>query len=105
VRFLADRVAVMYFGRIVEEGPTEEIFARPRHPYTEALLESAPSLDRLMHLPEATKGEIPDPRTKFEGCRFASRCPNADDFCRQNDPGPTQEGETTFFCHHPVKNS
>ncbi len=75
VRFLADRVAVMYLGRIVEEGPSESIFGDPRHPYTRALLNSAPTLEKLMDLPEAPKGELPDPRTKFVGCRFASRCP------------------------------
>ncbi len=105
VRFLADRVAVMYFGRIVEEGPTEAIFSNPRHPYTAALLESAPTLDRLMHLPDAAQGEIPDPRTHFVVCRFAGRCPNATTLCREVDPGATQENEVRFFCHHPVKSS
>ena len=105
VRFLADRVAVMYFGRIVEEGPTEDIFTNPRHPYTAALLESAPTLDRLMHLPEATKGEIPDPRSHFVGCRFAGRCPGVTSECREVDPGPTRENNVRFFCHHPVKTS
>jgi len=102
VRFLADRVAVMYLGRIVEEGPTEEIFSHPRHPYTKALLDSAPTLEKLMHLPEAPEGEIPDPRTKFVGCRYASRCPNKGDQCERIDPGATVEGERTFFCHFPV---
>lgn len=68
VRFLADRVAVMYLGRIVEEGPASEIFASPRHPYTKALLDSAPTLEKLLHLPEPPAGEIPDPRTRFPGC-------------------------------------
>lgn len=103
VRFLADRVAVMYFGRIVEEGPTDRIFSCPRHPYTAALLESAPTLDRLMHLPDAPAGEIPDPTARFAGCRFAGRCPNAAPDCREIDPGPTFEGAVRFFCHHPVK--
>jgi oligopeptide/dipeptide ABC transporter ATP-binding protein len=103
VRFLADRVAVMYMGRIVEMGPTEELFSHPRHPYTRALLESAPTLDRLLHLPEAPKGEIPDPRTHFVGCRFAGRCPNVGDRCLSDDPGPTTEGARTYFCHFPVK--
>ncbi|HEY0865983.1 MAG TPA: ABC transporter ATP-binding protein [Fimbriimonas sp.] len=102
VRFLADRVAVMYLGRIVEEGPTEEIFNRPRHPYTSALLESAPSIERLMHLPEAPRGEIPDPHTRWIGCRFAGRCPNARDFCATNDPEATVEGMRRYFCHFPV---
>ncbi len=105
VRFLADRVAVMYMGRIVEQGPTEEIFSSPRHPYTAALLESAPSLEKLMHLPEPPVGEVPDPKTRFVGCRFASRCPNAEDLCRSQDPGATVEGDRITFCHFPVKSS
>ena len=102
VRFLADRVAVMYFGRIVEVGPTEQIFSDPRHPYTRALLDSAPSIDKLMELPEAPTGEIPDPRTKFVGCRYAGRCTNALPICATNDPGPTTDDGRTFFCHNPV---
>jgi len=105
VRFLADRVAVMYMGRIVEEGPTEAIFSNPKHPYTNALLESAPSLDRLMHLPEPPIGEVPDPKTRFVGCRFAGRCPNAQDLCLQKDPDRTLEGVRSYFCHFPMKSS
>jgi oligopeptide/dipeptide ABC transporter ATP-binding protein len=102
VRFLADRVAVMYLGRIVEEGPTEQIFTNPRHPYTKALLDSAPTLEKLLHLPDAPPGEIPDPRTKFEGCRYTSRCPNRGDICPINDPAATIEGDRRFYCHFPV---
>ena len=102
VRFLADRVAVMYLGRIVEMGPAEEIFTSPRHPYTRALLDSAPTLEKLMHLPEAPQGELPDPRTKFVGCRFAGRCPNAQDVCNKNDPQQTVENERIYYCHFPV---
>ena len=102
VRFLADRVAVMYLGRIVEEGPTETIFSNPRHPYTKALLDSAPSLERLMELPEAPPGEIPDPKIRFVGCRYAGRCPNARENCRVDDPDATVEGARRFYCHYPV---
>jgi oligopeptide/dipeptide ABC transporter ATP-binding protein len=102
VRYLADRVAVMYLGRIVEEGPTERIFSDPRHPYTRALLESAPTLEKLMHLPDAPSGEIPDPRTRFAGCRFESRCPNAQSICAKADPSTTIEDERRFYCHFPV---
>jgi len=102
VRFLADRVAVMYLGRIVEEGPTETIFSDPRHPYTKALLDSAPSIEKLMQLPEPPQGEIPDPRTRFVGCRYEGRCPNAVDRCRKEDPLPTEESERRYFCHNPV---
>jgi oligopeptide/dipeptide ABC transporter ATP-binding protein len=102
VRFLADRVAVMYLGRIVEEGPTEAIFSEPRHPYTRALMDSAPTLDKLMTLPDALPGELPDPRERFVGCRFASRCPNSTEQCTVEDPPPTQAGDRVFYCHHPV---
>ena len=102
VRFLADRVAVMYLGRIVEEGPAERIFTDPRHPYTKALLDSAPSLDKLMRLPDAPPGEIPDPRTRFVGCRYAGRCPNAQDDCRRIDPPTAREGARRYDCLHPV---
>ncbi|HVL38651.1 MAG TPA: ABC transporter ATP-binding protein, partial [Fimbriimonadaceae bacterium] len=102
VRFLADRVAVMYLGRIVEEGPTEQLFGSPRHPYTKALLDSAPTLDKLRTLPEGLPGELPDPRSIFAGCRFASRCPNARPNCLTDDPPRTQEGAQSYYCHYPV---
>lgn len=102
VRFLADRVAVMYLGRIVEEGPTEAIFTSPRHPYTRALMDSAPTLEKLMQLPTALPGELPDPRERFIGCRFASRCPNVTDLCLKVDPPESREGAIRFYCHHPV---
>lgn len=101
VRFLADRIMVMYMGRIVESGPTEEIFSHPKHPYTKALLESAPTLDKLMFLPEPLEGELPDPKIRIQGCRFASRCVRKLDTCLQVDPVATTEGERTFFCHNP----
>lgn len=101
VRFLADRIMVMYLGRIVESGPTEEIFASPKHPYTKALLDSAPTLDKLMYLPEPLEGELPDPKLRIPGCRFASRCPRVKDICREQDPSATVEGHRTYFCHNP----
>jgi oligopeptide/dipeptide ABC transporter ATP-binding protein len=103
VRFLADRVAVMYLGRVVEEGPAEAVFSDPKHPYTKALLDSAPTLEKLMHLPEAPPGEIPDPRTRFVGCRFAGRCVNADRECLERDPKVTNNAGRRFYCHHPVR--
>lgn len=101
VRFLADRVAVMYLGRIVEEGPTEAIFNDPRHPYTKILLDSAPSIEKLMQLPDAPIGEMPDQRTEFVACRFASRCPRAQDLCRKEDPPATIEPERRYYCFFP----
>ncbi len=102
VRFLADRVAVMYLGRIVEEGPTEDIFTSPRHPYTQLLLDSAPSIEKLMTLPDAPAGEMPDPRQRFQGCRFAGRCPNVQRTCTEKDPEQTDEGSRRYFCFYPV---
>ena len=101
VRFLADRIMVMYMGRIVESGPTEEIFAHPKHPYTKALLDSAPTLDKLMFLPEPLEGELPDPKIRIVGCRFASRCVRKLDICDAKDPEATLIGHRTLFCHNP----
>lgn len=101
VRYLADRVAVMYFGRIVEVGTTEQIFTDPRHPYTKALLDSAPDINKLLQLPDAPPGEIPDPRTKFVGCRYAGRCTRALEICPQVDPAGTSEDGRTYYCHNP----
>lgn len=101
VRYLADRVAVMYMGQIVEEAPTEELFTSPKHPYTKLLIESAPSLDRLLQLPAAPEGEIPDPRTRFEGCRFVGRCPQKLDKCRTQPPLESSEGMRRYRCWNP----
>jgi peptide/nickel transport system ATP-binding protein len=102
VRFLADRIAVMYMGRIVEEGKTEDVFERPLHPYTKALLDSAPTLERLGHLPEVAKGEIPDPRKAIQGCKFASRCPRVQDVCRQRQPDWAVSGDQRALCNFPL---
>ncbi len=70
---IADRTAVMYLGRIVEAGPTEEVLAAPQHPYTQALLSVVPEMDRLE--PVVLEGEVPDPTRIPSGCRFHPRCP------------------------------
>jgi len=70
---IADRVAVMYLGRIVEEGPTEEVLANPQHPYTRALLSVVPEMERLEQV--VLTGEPPDPTNVPAGCRFHPRCP------------------------------
>lgn len=102
VRFLADRVAVMYMGRIVEEGPTQQLFDSPMHPYTKALLDSAPTLERLGHLPAVAKGEIPDPRKKIVGCKFASRCPRVQDVCREREPDWAIAQDRRALCNFPL---
>jgi peptide/nickel transport system ATP-binding protein len=70
---IADRIAVMYLGRVVEAGPTEEVLTDPQHPYTQALLSVVPEMDRLE--PIVLRGEIPDPTRIPSGCRFHPRCP------------------------------
>ncbi len=102
VRFLADRVCVMYLGRFVETGPIQRVFEQPKHPYTKALLDSAPTLEKLRRLPQPLPGELPDPRERFVGCRFAARCANVLDVCRKSDPSPREEGGVTYYCHNPV---
>jgi len=85
VRHLADRVAVLYLGRIVEEAPTAELFAAPRHPYTRLLLASVPSL-RPSAPAAALEGDPPSPFDPPAGCAFHPRCPLAFDRCRAELP-------------------
>ncbi len=89
VEHMSDRVAVMYLGRIVEQGHWREIFERPAHPYTQTLIAAIP--DPLRHTPLATTGgELPNPLNPPEGCAFGPRCRYAQDVCRRA-PGPSLE--------------
>ena len=93
VRMLCDRVAVMYLGRIVETGPIEEIFSRPRHPYTQSLLAAIPEIGG--HKVTDTfwlEGEPPDPKNLPTGCRFRTRCPRAEERCALEDPALIDRG-------------
>jgi oligopeptide/dipeptide ABC transporter ATP-binding protein len=99
---IADRVAVMYAGRIAESGPTETIFAAPRHPYTALLLASIPRLSDTPKSKLATiEGRVPTPAEYGPGCRFANRCPRADARCTSETPKlrPIGQGRVTA-CHH-----
>jgi oligopeptide/dipeptide ABC transporter ATP-binding protein len=87
VEYIADRVLVMYLGRIVESGPVEAVFAKPRHPYTQALLSSVPSKDpKLRGQFEPLEGEVPSPLSRPPGCAFAPRCPRVTTDCRTRPP-------------------
>ena len=94
VRHLADRVAVMYLGRIVESAPTEQIFADPRHPYTKGLLAAVPSIDPARRsVDPPILGDVPSPSDPPAGCHFHPRCPVALDRCATDVPPPVSVGE------------
>jgi oligopeptide/dipeptide ABC transporter ATP-binding protein len=87
VRYICDRVAVMYVGRLVELATTDELFARPRHPYTSALLAAVPDVDPHREwLAEPLPGEVADPSKDIPGCAFAPRCAYAVPQCREEAP-------------------
>ncbi|GAA4975539.1 ABC transporter ATP-binding protein [Yinghuangia aomiensis] len=100
---ISDRVYVMYAGRIAETGPAASVFARPRHPYTKALLDSTPSLDAPQGRLAAIDGQPPDLRQELAGCPFAPRCAFATDLCGTEAPRrmPARgEPAHTATCHH-----
>ena len=86
VRHISDRVAVMYLGRIVEQGPTRDVVDRPRHPYTRALISAVPRARQERRERIVLPGDVPSPANPPPGCRFHPRCPYAEDRCRQTDP-------------------
>jgi oligopeptide/dipeptide ABC transporter ATP-binding protein len=102
VRTMCDRVAVMYLGRIVEIGPTEEIFARPQHPYTRSLLAATPRIGGPRIARDfALGGEPPDPANLPSGCRFRTRCTKAQPGCAASEPALLEAGGTRAACFHP----
>jgi peptide/nickel transport system ATP-binding protein len=86
IRHVSDRVVVMYLGRVVETGPTSEIYARPNHPYTAALIEEVPRIDARHRSYVPIRGEIPSPLAPPAGCHFHPRCPHAFARCRVEAP-------------------
>ena len=95
----ADRVGVMYAGRLVEEAPVADLFREPRHPYTRALLGSVPAPRAKARLPELAGG-VPDPLAPPPGCRFHPRCPDRFEPCDREEPGDTRLGpERRAACH------
>ena len=100
VEHLSDRVAIMYLGRIVEQAAAEEIFARPNHPYTQALLAEVPRITSGKRQFTAISGEIPSPLNPPPGCHFHPRCPHAMKICRETAPAlrPVAPGHVSA-CH------
>jgi peptide/nickel transport system ATP-binding protein len=90
VEHIADRVVVMYLGRVVEEASTADLFERPNHPYTEALLAEVPRLDQRKRIFAPIRGEIPSPIDPPPGCHFHPRCPHAFERCRIERPALKQ---------------
>ncbi|MEV3903031.1 oligopeptide/dipeptide ABC transporter ATP-binding protein [Mycobacterium sp. NPDC050551] len=107
VRHVADRVAVMYLGRIIENGPTEAVFDRPTHPYTAALMSAAPKLDAAQRGERILlTGEVPSPLNPPSGCRFRTRCWRATDICAEQTPPVAADHQAdghTALCHHPLQ--
>ncbi len=95
---LCDRVAVMYAGQIVEEGPVHDLFANPQHPYTEGLLGAMPQVGRLDERLSVIRGQVPLPHELPEGCRFAARCDYAVDECRAGPVALTGSSSSLVRC-------
>jgi oligopeptide/dipeptide ABC transporter ATP-binding protein len=104
VRYVSDRMAVMYLGSLVELGPSDDVYFNPKHPYTEILINSNPEPDpdsEKQRPSTAIKGEIPSPVNVPQGCRFANRCPKVMDVCHQQTPqlNPLPDIDRLVACH------
>jgi len=97
IKYLADRVAIMYLGEIVEIGHIDDIFNNPKHPYTKALLSSVPNINKTSEK-IVLEGDLPSPTNLPKGCKFHTRCPNCMDKCSINEPN-----STIFNNNHHVK--
>jgi len=104
VKNISDRVAVMYLGKICEVGPSDTLYAEPRHPYTNALLASIPTPDPTAPKSRSVlEGDLPSPIDPPSGCRFRTRCPRAQEKCTLEEPQIRQLGEDHWVaCHFPV---
>lgn len=103
-RYITDRIAVMYVGKIVEVGPTEEVIHNPVHPYSKALISAAPSRD-LTEKPQQVKikGMVSSPVNPPPGCRFFERCPRAEETCKKEHPALVEIGEDHYVACYDQK--
>jgi len=102
VEAVSDRIAVLYFGSIVELGSAEMVFRAPRHPYTRLLAESAPVVGRPLKAAEAAGADLPDPLNPPPGCSFAARCPLRSERCITDAPSLAGSESSSVACHHPL---
>jgi peptide/nickel transport system ATP-binding protein/oligopeptide transport system ATP-binding protein len=103
VEYIADAVAVMYLGRIVEQAPRQRFFAQPLHPYARALIEAVPGLDpHRRRSRELLQGDVPSAAALPSGCRFRTRCPLAQPRCAECEPAPTEVAPQHFVACHVV---
>lgn len=100
VEYIADRVAIMYLGRLVELAPAQRLFSSPNHPYTTALIEDAPRMDATPATHKPIQGELPSPLNPPSGCAFHPRCPRAMDRCRSETPAMVQIAPMHFSACH-----
>ena len=107
VRHISDRVAVMYLGRIVELGSRDDVFERPLHPYTQALIAAIPVADPELEAARTRiplEGDVPSPANPPSGCSFHPRCPFATELCAREEPEVRDLGRAdsphTVACHH-----
>jgi peptide/nickel transport system ATP-binding protein len=99
-RHMCDRIAVMYLGKIVEQGPTEDVVHEPMHPYTEALIAAVPVPDpTARRIRVAIKGEVPSAINPPPGCRFNTRCPYAMEICRKKEPPLVEVDNRLVACY------
>jgi len=99
VSHVADRIGVMYLGRLVEISQAEELFARPKHPYSRMLLDAVPDLEMSGRRRTPVAGEVPNPLSPPAGCAFHPRCPHANGRCNSERPALLQRGATASACH------
>ena len=101
---MADDIAVMYSGRIVEHGSSADVLLQPRHPYSSALLKTTPRIDISLDRLPAIPGRVPRPTNRPAGCYFTPRCPKATDVCRVQRPADTRLSDSHFAACHEVNN-
>jgi len=99
VSHIADRIGVMYLGRLVEIADAQDLFARPRHPYTRMLLDAVPDLEMSGRQRTPVAGEVPNPLAPPSGCTFHPRCPHANERCKTERPRLIQHGDAAVACH------